>query len=143
MQSTAPPNCLQYFLGPTGEMTSFNYESIQHFNPNTLNSPDVQSSAVQFKGIGYMNDLDYTICFRKEQFFCSQTYTVNNSTGVQAPNDPAFSIRSSRGASNGRSDSGKDHCPDDYLLLNGIRFCGHNLNTREQSTFSEPITDDR
>lgn len=27
---------------------------------------------------GYLNGLDYTICFRKENGFCSQTYYVNS-----------------------------------------------------------------
>ncbi|KAG0418379.1 hypothetical protein HPB47_004901 [Ixodes persulcatus] len=56
----APPNCLQYYTGPSGNFTSFNYLESRLTPPR----------------MGYFNNLDYSICFRKEADYCSQTYTV-------------------------------------------------------------------
>ena len=77
-----------------------------------------------------MNNLDYSICFRKEQYFCTQTYTVNTSDDISGNlNVEAFGI-SSPGIAPGIAGAGVNKCPNDYLLLNGIRFCGYRLNER-------------
>src|SRR5256885_1661355 len=66
----APQNCLQYYMGPSGSFSSFNHESTRPLTeqPN-WNLPEQT----------YFNNLDYSICFRKEVGFCTQTYTVNTS----------------------------------------------------------------
>ncbi|CAG2114154.1 unnamed protein product [Medioppia subpectinata] len=55
----APANCLQYHIGVQGSIRSFNYDE-----------PNVAQQG------GYLNNLDYTICFKKEPGFCTVTYSV-------------------------------------------------------------------
>lgn len=56
----APESCLQYHMGVQGNIKSFNFEE---FN---------------LASQGYFNNLDYTICFRREPGFCTITYSVPN-----------------------------------------------------------------
>lgn len=75
--SRAPSNCLQYHLGPSGGFSSFNYEASQY-------QEYIPSGPQNYQNAGaldstYYNGLDYSICFRKESGFCTQTYSVNSS----------------------------------------------------------------
>jgi hypothetical protein len=133
-------------MGSTGDIMSFNYEVLQQTNSNVINANPNQFQLPEFQGVGYMNNLDYTICFRKEQFFCSQSYSVFNiSSPVQALNEQIFSIRSSQ-VSEGNAGTGIAKCSQDYLLLNGKRLCGYRLNANavdQNLGFSETVTDER
>ncbi|CAG2174894.1 unnamed protein product, partial [Oppiella nova] len=96
---------------------SFNYDFLKQANTDS-NS----------KGVGYFNNLDYSICFRKEQYYCSLTYSVpNTSAATHSDQDNQFSIRNSS-IKAGEAGAGAVKCTEDYLQLNGIRFCGHQLN---------------
>lgn len=123
--SRAPANCLQYFTGASGVFQSFNYESIRPLSetlltPQTMYLPRESS---------YFNNMDYTICFRKEVGFCTQTYQVNTTLvpmeiteSPPVPNAQSpFDLRTYGGA-------GVQRCPYDYLLLDGVRYCGARLN---------------
>lgn len=123
--SRAPANCLQYYTGASGSFQSFNYESTRPLSetlltPQTMNLPRESS---------YFNNMDYTICFRKEVGFCTQTYQVNTTIvpmeiteSPPLPNAQSpFDLRVYGGA-------GVQRCPYDYLLLDGVRYCGARLN---------------
>lgn len=74
--SLSLPNQYQYFVGPSGTFSSFNYETshFQDYSPTTqqtFQNPALLEST-------YINGLDYSVCFRKESGFCTQTYSVNS-----------------------------------------------------------------
>ncbi|KAH7933611.1 hypothetical protein HPB49_014370 [Dermacentor silvarum] len=106
----APSNCLQYYTGTSGNFSSFDYAEAQEIPPRR----------------GYLNNLDYTVCFRKEAGYCSITYSV---PGMDVP----FSIQNV-GADNAPTTNeteaglGVTECTMDYLLLGGVRYCGTKLN---------------
>ena len=80
----APPNCLQYLTGTYGNIKSFNYYNHgslggQNSLANNANSLPKGRNAItnnELTNAGYPNDLDYTICFKKEPGFCSITYEL-------------------------------------------------------------------
>lgn len=127
--SRAPPHCLQHMTGPSGTFWSFNYDwpTIRPLSSQSSVETESQemSPGADDTG-GYMNGLDYTICFRKEVGFCTQTYHVNTShSPFELPNiddqgRPTFDP-SSAGA-------GAQRCLYDFVLLNSLRFCGSRLN---------------
>lgn len=109
-------------------------------------------------GVGHPLFVDYSICFRKELGFCSQTYSVieDNETQIIDKSEnstiPSFSILNMDDTGTnfttikGRAGAGMGKCPYNFLLLNGMRFCGHNLNGgqyEEMPDYSSPETDDR
>lgn len=57
----APANCLQYYTAIEGNFSSFNYY-------NTDGVPPQQ---------GYMNNMDYTICIRRDAGYCSTVRTIS------------------------------------------------------------------
>ena len=64
---TAPANCLQYFTGITGTVSSWNYEDTNYI---------------------HTNNQDYAICVRREQGYCGASWTQDsspNSFGVDGP----------------------------------------------------------
>lgn len=76
---------------------------------------------------GYPNDLDYTMCIRKESGFCSITYQLSrNEQGLQP-----FAVGHS--LFGGLNETAIGHstnwhpvsteCRDDYLLIGGVRLC--------------------
>ncbi|KAL1443732.1 hypothetical protein MTO96_045861 [Rhipicephalus appendiculatus] len=124
--SRAPSNCLQYYTGTTGNFSSFDYAESQEIPPRR----------------GYLNNLDYTVCFRKEAGYCSITYSV---PGMNVP----FSIQNV-GADNAPTTNeteaglGVTECPMDYLLLGSVRYCGTKLNPSMEvpnPVVNAPVTD--
>ncbi|XP_075532255.1 uncharacterized protein LOC142564933 [Dermacentor variabilis] len=124
--SRAPSNCLQYYTGVSGNFSSFDYAEAQEIPPRR----------------GYLNNLDYTVCFRKEAGFCSITYSV---PGMDVP----FSIQNV-GADNAPTTNeteaglGVAECTMDYLLLGGVRYCGTKLNPSTEMpnpVINAPVTD--
>lgn len=74
----APPNCLQYLTGTYGTIKSFNYQvssSSSSSYARGRNNLDASTNVVS-STTGYPNDLDYSICFKKEPGFCSITYEL-------------------------------------------------------------------
>ncbi|XP_022237736.1 uncharacterized protein LOC106478432 [Limulus polyphemus] len=120
-RNLAPPNCLQYHTGIQGQFQSFNYVS-----------------DVMITDQGYFNNLDYTICFRKEVGFCTMTYFLPEF--MQAPNQqqqtqasPFFAIEMSAGGAGQQlttAGAGMQDCPTDYIILASIRLCGGRLNDK-------------
>ncbi|XP_076311027.1 uncharacterized protein LOC143225462 isoform X2 [Tachypleus tridentatus] len=116
-----PPNCLQYHTGVQGQFQSFNY-----------------ISDVMITDQGYFNNLDYTICFRKEVGFCTMTYFLpefiqptNQQQQTQA--SPFFAIEMGAGGTNQQlttAGAGMQDCPSDYIILASIRLCGGRLNDK-------------
>lgn len=122
--SRAPQNCLQYYMGPSGSFSSFNYESTRPLTETLMTTQNLNLP----REATYFNNLDYSVCFRKEVGFCTQTYTVNTSfvpMEISAHNvqgSPVFDSRLYGGA-------GAQKCQFDYLLLDGIRYCGAKLSS--------------
>ncbi|ODN04163.1 hypothetical protein Ocin01_02497 [Orchesella cincta] len=122
---SAPSHCLQHFEGTMGVVTSFNYDSAL--------SPQ------------YLNNLNYAICIRKEAGFCSITYTNLVPDGQYFP----FQVVNADPQGNlllpsGQAGVGIRNCPDDFIILNGIRLCGERLNDGSKSTLlmdDAPVTD--
>ncbi|XP_022243007.1 uncharacterized protein LOC111086022 [Limulus polyphemus] len=98
-----PEHCLQYYTGTHGVIKSFNYE---------------EGGATTFQG--YPNNLDYTICLKKEPGFCSISYELaSDVTGVQPFGVGLVSASSSSTVTGPVS----AECPDDFLVIGGIRLC--------------------
>nr|XP_053629373.1 uncharacterized protein LOC128686459 isoform X1 [Cherax quadricarinatus] len=125
-----PANCLQYFTGAQGTLTSFNY--------------------VADRDSKYLNNLNYAMCIRKEAGFCSvvyQTIPSGNYTKNRVFEIVNFHIDSSGVATSvipsGEAGLGLIQCPDDYLIMAGTRLCGERLNdgSNPQPTNNGPITD--
>ncbi|XP_044260176.1 uncharacterized protein LOC123008447 [Tribolium madens] len=122
-------NCLQYYTGVTGMISSFNYDQAAI---NNRSEP------------GYFNNLNYAICIRKEAGFCSITYT-NVPNGLEYPfqlvnlNDDGVST-----VPMGQAGVDIFNCPDDYIVIGGTRLCGDKLNDGsliEDFTMNAPVTD--
>jgi hypothetical protein len=124
---TAPANCLQYHIGVQGSIRSFNYDE-----------PNVAAQG------GYLNNLDYTICFKKEPGFCTVTYSVPTVyVHINDPNQSQegpmtispgryFNIipdtSTNNAVGNDQAGAGPYDCPFDYLFLAGRRLCGSRFN---------------
>ena len=147
LTSLAPPNCLQYHYNLVGQIKSFNFDFFD-------------------QGFTYFNNLDYTICFKKESGFCTARFSVprdddsESSASAIFGGDPFLGIGSNGGntyndgsspdkvirppikdptgdhfniipgndVQQGASGAGHIHCPNDYLIINYIRYCGYRLN---------------
>ncbi|XP_068085726.1 uncharacterized protein [Anabrus simplex] len=120
---TAPKNCLQYYTGVRGTIESFNYQG----------------------QAGYLNNLNYAICIRKEDGYCSITYTNRPSNGTE----PTFQLLNVDEDGEpivppGQAGAEAFNCPDDYIIINGIRLCGERLNDASVTvdfTQDAPVTD--
>lgn len=55
---TPPANCLQYFTGLTGSVSSWNYEDTNYI---------------------HTNNQDYAVCLRREQGYCGVSWTQDSS----------------------------------------------------------------
>ncbi|XP_035210281.1 uncharacterized protein LOC118184682 [Stegodyphus dumicola] len=123
--SKAPQNCLQYFTGVTGKFSSFNYVADQSSIENG----------------GYLNNLNYAICFRKEVGRCSQTYIAEDIRSFILLN---LNPNNSPTVGAGEAGIGIIECPTDYLRLGGDRYCGARLNPLvggPNPTTNAPVTD--
>lgn len=117
----APPNCLQYYTGTQGRISSFNYV------------PGEGSG-------GYLNNMNYAICFRKDVGRCSQTYTADNIESFLLLNLNSNGAPTVEG---GEAGLGITECPTDYLRLGGDRYCGARLNPSDSPnnpTTNAPVT---
>lgn len=80
-------NCLQYYTGVSGIISSFNYDQVTIFNrsvpgyfvciPNPLKTDNDNVFSFQ-------NNLNYAICIRREAGYCSITFT-NLMNGMEYP----------------------------------------------------------
>ncbi|KAF2889670.1 hypothetical protein ILUMI_16503, partial [Ignelater luminosus] len=90
------------------------------------------------------NNLNYAVCIRKAAGYCSITYT-NIQNGTTYP----FQIRNVDDAGQptvppGQAGAEIFSCPDDYIVINGIRLCGDRLNDGsviQDFTRNAPVTD--
>ncbi|OQR72208.1 hypothetical protein BIW11_10532 [Tropilaelaps mercedesae] len=105
----APANCLQYYTGLHGNFSSFNY----------YNAEGIPSQQ------GYMNNLDYTICIRRDAGYCSTAFFVNDLSPFVIQNVNPDSTPTTLETEAGL---GVTECPQDYLLIGGARYCGTRLN---------------
>ena len=98
----APPNCLQYLTGTYGSIKSFNYQGQVASGSSTNSLPRGRNaiSSDQLSNTGYPNDLDYSICFKKEPGFCSITYELATTSDNRLAPFEIGSIDSSSGGSN-------------------------------------------
>ncbi|KAG1699830.1 hypothetical protein GQR58_005415 [Nymphon striatum] len=112
--SRAPDNCLQYFTGASGSIKSINYAT---------------TGAVA--DTGYLNDLRYNICIRKEMGFCDISYT--NPAGM------TFSIDADPTAVG--AGVGDAECTQDFLIIESERYCADFLNTDTTATADGAIPD--
>ncbi|XP_029721877.2 uncharacterized protein LOC115263103 [Aedes albopictus] len=123
----APAGCLQYFLGSSGSIQSFNYGQ----------GANAALNAMMMPGTRQMANSNYGICIRKGVGICSVTYKVP--TG-----DPyAFTVSGDAGATTpgtaAAAQRGAD-CTTDYLIIpnpTGVstdRFCGLGFTTTTSNT---------
>ncbi|XP_063218627.1 uncharacterized protein LOC134528890 [Bacillus rossius redtenbacheri] len=112
--SLAPKHCLQYYTDTMGTIEMFNYNSMG----NTLG---VMPS--------YLNNLNYVICIKKNPGYCSITYTNVDRNGVEYP-FKLLNVDADGQSVIPRNQAGADvfNCPDDYIIISGIRLCGEKLN---------------
>ncbi|KAH6926902.1 hypothetical protein HPB50_022765 [Hyalomma asiaticum] len=117
---SAPSHCLQYFWGTHGTVKSFNYDEAG-------GSPHHQ---------GYPNDLDYVVCLRKEPGFCSVTYEVAPDEELGASPFGVGAIPSQRESVQLTSSPIMAECPDDYIIIGGVRMCstGHETEVEQRHT---------
>ncbi|CAG0914760.1 unnamed protein product [Notodromas monacha] len=115
----APDDCLQFFTGFTGYISSFNYNTASHEGQ-------------------YFNNLDYAICLRKEKGHCSVTYKNRDNFQVLNIGSHKYGYSSTTlTTSKGAAGAGIFQCPDDYIVLTGgLRLCGEKLNDGSQYTNS-------
>ncbi|XP_037081346.1 uncharacterized protein LOC119102083 [Pollicipes pollicipes] len=116
----APHHCLQHYTGQMGQFESFNF------------------AAAGSAGEGYLNNLNYIICIRKEAGFCSITYGVDRFDRFSQPETfDIFNARTSvvggvlvvsSNVPAGQAGIGPTQCTDDYILLSADRLCGDRLN---------------
>ncbi|XP_076316289.1 uncharacterized protein LOC143228807 [Tachypleus tridentatus] len=98
-----PLHCLQYYTGTHGVIKSFNY--------------DEDGSSVHQ---GYPNNLDYTICLKKESGFCSVSYELSSDVAGIKP----FGVGSVTASSSSTVTAPVvATCPEDFLVIGGIRLC--------------------
>ncbi|XP_022188464.2 uncharacterized protein LOC111047104 [Nilaparvata lugens] len=112
----APNSCLQYHVSNTGTISSFNYQP---------NATDLSN--------GYMNNLNYAVCIKKEYGFCSITYS-NLINKIDMPfelknldEDGMFTVNP------GEAGVESYNCPDDYIVLNKVKLCGYRLNDASEN----------
>lgn len=67
---------------------------------------------------GYPNDMDYTICIKKEPGFCSISYELAADMHGYLP----YAVGSTSSSSS-TSTSSSNECRDDYLIIGGTRLC--------------------
>lgn len=89
---------------------------------------------------GYLNNLDYSICFRKEFGKCTQTFVAENDESFILLN---LNPNNSPTVGGGEAGVGIAECPTDYLRIDGDRYCGARLNpqaTGRNPTTNVPVT---
>ncbi|KAI1299312.1 hypothetical protein HDE_03927 [Halotydeus destructor] len=142
--SRAPSNCLQYFTGPSGQFSSFNYELAQNQDAALLQNLQQANPQIPRYAM-YFNSMDYTICFRKESGFCTQTYYVNTTFVPMEIDSRAIGAGvGTQGDSARFGLTGFARCQYDYILLDGIRFCGARLTMlgfSGQADVDSPVID--
>ncbi|XP_064464049.1 uncharacterized protein LOC135375245 [Ornithodoros turicata] len=120
---SAPSHCLQYFWGTHGMVRSFNYE---------------ENGGVHHQG--YPNDLDYVVCLRKEPGFCSVTYEVASEETTRG--HAAFgvgTVSSQRDSAHLTSSPIAAECPDDYLVIAGVRMCSGQLDVDVDQRYTRDL----
>ncbi|KAJ8916035.1 hypothetical protein NQ315_010903 [Exocentrus adspersus] len=120
-------NCLQYFTGVSGVISSFNYD---------------MASMLPRSVPGYFNNLNYAICIRREEGYCSVTYR-NVANGVEYPFQ--FTNVDDSGSMiilPGQAGADIFNCPDDYIVIDGTRLCGDKFNdgSIEDFTMNADVT---
>ncbi|KAL3270898.1 hypothetical protein HHI36_021410 [Cryptolaemus montrouzieri] len=124
-----PNNCLQYYTGVSGVISSFNYDQAQTLSRSTPS---------------YFNNLNYAICIRREAGYCSITYT-NVMNGLEYPFEIVnFGTNGQPTVMPGQAGVETFDCPNDYIIINGVRLCGNKLNDGSMNTdlsMNSPITD--
>jgi len=109
-----PAGCLQYFIGASGRIQSFNF----------ADSAGAAGALLQF--------LNYRACIRPEAGAKCVTYSEAGG------NVASFNLEGGAVAA-----SGPAACDQEYLRINGIRQCGEFLSTTAGQTASKPISSSR
>ncbi|XP_037073199.1 uncharacterized protein LOC119094229 [Pollicipes pollicipes] len=80
-------------------------------------------------GAGYLNNLNYAMCIRKEVDFCSITYSTDKfGTMAEADEFEIVNFKPDNSTGDWSAGVGPALCTDDYLLLGADRLCGERLN---------------
>ncbi|XP_044762650.1 uncharacterized protein LOC123319783 [Coccinella septempunctata] len=124
-----PSNCLQYYTGTSGIIQSFNYD---------------QALMLSRSSPSYFNNLNYAICIRREAGYCSITYS-NVMNGLEYPFELVnYAANGQPTVMMGQAGIETFDCPNDYIIINGVRLCGTKLNdgmTNPDLTVNAPVTD--
>lgn len=110
-----PAGCLQYFIGASGRIQSFNF----------VDSAGAAATLLRF--------LNYRACIRPEAGAKCVTYSESGGTVA------SFNLEGGAGIAK----MGQANCDQEYVKINGIRHCGEVLNTVEDQTAPKPISSSR
>merc|ERR1739844_739358 len=110
-----PAACLQYFIGASGRIQSFNF----------ADSAGAAGALLQF--------LNYRACIRPQALF--NCFTPSQPGGTV----DSFNLQGGAGvAANGQA-----ACVNEYVKINGIRYCAEVLASVAAETAPQPITSSR
>ena len=94
-----PTGCLQYFTGTTGFMYNYGWQG------STVNGASTTA---------HLSDQDYTMCIRREEGYCSMSYSATATTGFSVSTSPATVS----------AIFGDVACTTDYLRIPGLQDSG-------------------
>jgi hypothetical protein len=120
----APQDCLQYFTGVTGTITSFNFQ----FVPVPVGGAIVPGRQ--------LSNQDYSMCVRTESGYCSITYSACDDP-VNGGTRGSFLINLNAQTQVNVALSGPNNCQNDYLLIPGgiVPFAAVNINNYINNIF--------
>ncbi|CAO1411408.1 unnamed protein product [Diamesa hyperborea] len=129
IDNLAPRDCLQYFTEPEGIIKTFNYDDI--------------SKIVTYRNPSYFNNLNYAICIRRSDGFCTITY--RNQIGDREDVFQLINLDQNGQLSTTENQAGAEiyNCYEDFIAVNFVRLCGDKLNDGSRSAnFNEntPVT---
>lgn len=137
-----PPGCLQYFMGNTGVIASFNYP---------IGASTISDTATDGTAVTHLSNQNYDVCFRRNSGNCAVCFTPTIDT------DPrSYGIGANIDAAIAKSAMGTD-CTTDFLLIPlgqaeatakntptapmnaPSKFCGRILNVADDQTTTSTV----
>ncbi|CAG9861112.1 unnamed protein product [Phyllotreta striolata] len=121
-------NCLQYYTGVTGTISSFNYDQAIMLNRSVP---------------GYFNNMNYAICIKREPGYCSITYT-NVANGIEYPFNLVNVVNGVSTVPQNMAGVDVVDCPNDYIGIDTTRLCGYKFNDGSVTanlSLNAPVTD--
>ncbi|XP_026469592.1 uncharacterized protein LOC113373514 [Ctenocephalides felis] len=122
-EQNVPDGCLQHYDDLDGRIESFNYAD--------------SSRILDARRPGYFNNMNYAICITRKPGRCAVTYfnaDFFQISNVGLDGEPIIPPEQ----------AGVEvfNCPDDFIIINGVRLCGERLNDAsliEDFTIDAPV----